>query len=177
MSLRHDAAIVAAHLTIELERFASEAGGGAVATVGELTLEPGVINVIPGGARLSLDNRAPPQGVIDAIESQARRFVTEMAERRGVTATIEERQRVKPTVLDPRVIESLAGGAAAAGVPWRRMISGAAHDTMCVAARVPSAMLFIPCRGGISHSPAEYASPADAALGAEVLLNAVIELS
>ena len=57
------------------------------------------------------------------------------------------------------------------------MASGAAHDTMCVAAHVPSAMVFVPCKDGISHSPAEAADPADAALGAEVILNAVRTLA
>ncbi len=57
------------------------------------------------------------------------------------------------------------------------MTSGAAHDTMCVASRVPSAMVFVPCRDGVSHSPAEYASAEDAALGVEVLLNAALELA
>jgi acetylornithine deacetylase/succinyl-diaminopimelate desuccinylase-like protein len=57
------------------------------------------------------------------------------------------------------------------------MPSGAAHDTMCVAPFVPSAMVFVPCRDGISHSPAEHAEPADAALAAEVVLNALVALS
>ena len=68
------------------------------------------------------------------------------------------------------------GGRAATGEPCTTMPSGAAHDTMCVAERVPSAMVFVPCTDGISHHPAEEADPADAALAAEIILNAIAAL-
>jgi allantoate deiminase len=177
MGLRHDAAIAAAQLTLELERLAIETGGGSVATAGELTLDPGVINIIPGRARLSLDVRAPDDAKISSIIGKAITAADELALSRGLQVTYRERHRMPSAVLDPGVIAALQRSVQASGAPWRRMISGAAHDTMCIASYVPSAMLFIPCRDGISHSPSEYASPADAALGVEVLLNAVIELS
>lgn len=88
-----------------------------------------------------------------------------------------ERQRVAPTPLDETVLGALADAATVSGERWRRMTSGAAHDTMCIAPLVPSAMVFVPCRGGVSHSPAEYASPADAAVAVEIVLNAALCLS
>lgn len=177
MRLRHDAAIAAAQLTLDLERLAIEAGGGSVATVGEMTLDPGAINIIPGRARLSLDVRAPDDTKISSIVQKAITAADELALTRGLQVTYRERHRMPPAVLEPGVIAALERRVQATGAPWRRMISGAAHDTMCIASHVPSAMLFVPCRHGISHSPSEYASPANAALGVEVLLNAVIELS
>jgi len=177
MGLRHDAAIAAAQLTLELERLAIEAGGGSVATVGEMTLDPGAINIIPGRARLSLDVRAPNDTKISSIVQKAITAADEFAMSRGLQVTYRERQRMASAVLEPGVIAALERSVQATGAPWRRMISGAAHDTMCIASHVPSAMLFVPCRHGISHSPSEYASSANAALGVEVLLNAVIELS
>jgi allantoate deiminase len=177
MGLRHDAAIAAAQLTLELERLAIEAGGGSVATVGEMTLDPGAINIIPGRARLSLDVRAPNDTKISSIVEKAISAADELALSRGLQVTYRERHRMPPAVLEPGVIAALERSVQATGAPWRRMISGAAHDTMCIASHVPSAMLFVPCRHGISHSPSEYASPANAARGVEVLLNAVIELS
>jgi len=177
MGLRHDAAIAAAQLTLELERLAIEAAGGSVATVGEMTLDPGAINIIPGRARLSLDVRAPDDTKISSIVQKAITAADEFAMSRGLQVTYRERQRMPPAVLEPGVIAALERSVQATGAPWRRMISGAAHDTMCIASHVPSAMLFVPCRHGISHSPSEYASSANAALGVEVLLNAVIELS
>jgi acetylornithine deacetylase/succinyl-diaminopimelate desuccinylase-like protein len=82
-----------------------------------------------------------------------------------------------PTPLDDRIVGALERAAASTGEPFMRMHSGAAHDTMCVAARVPSAMVFVPCRDGISHHPDEEADPADAALAVEIILGAVVELT
>jgi len=177
MGLRRDAMIVAAHCAIELEQLVSTAGGGAVGTVGELTLAPGVINAVPGHARLSLDIRAPDADAIDAIASETLRRITELADDRSLRIGYQERQRVAPVTLDQQVIATLRAAAAATGTPWRTMISGAAHDTMCIAQRVPSAMVFIPCRDGVSHSPTEHASAADAAVGIEILLNAAVQLA
>ena len=177
MALRRDAMIVAAHCAIELEQLASAAGGGAVGTVGELTLAPGVINAVPGHARLSLDIRAPDGDAIDAIASETLRRITELAESRNLRIGYRKRQRVAPVTLDQRVITTLRDAAAATGAQWRTMISGAAHDTMCIAQRVPSAMVFIPCRHGVSHSPTEHASAADAAVGIEILFNAAVQLA
>ena len=72
---------------------------------------------------------------------------------------------------------ALEEAAAASGEPFTTMISGAAHDTMCVADRVPTAMVFVPCRDGLSHTPEEDADPADAALGVQVMLGAISALA
>ena len=74
------------------------------------------------------------------------------------------------------MVAALEAAAAATGEPFTTMISGAAHDTMCVADRVPTAMVFVPCRDGLSHTPEEDADPADAALGVEVILGAISAL-
>jgi allantoate deiminase len=177
MGLRSDAAVVAAHCTLELERLAREAGGGLVGTVGELELDPGAINIIPGRARLSLDIRAADQSAIDAVADALVRHATEVAQARGARAICHERQRVAPVTLDEHVIACLTRATRATGAPWQPIVSGAAHDTMLVARRVPSAMLFVPCAAGVSHSPAEHASTDDAALGVEILLNAACELA
>ncbi len=81
------------------------------------------------------------------------------------------------TAVDEHVVDALEAAAKASGEPYMAMHSGAAHDTMSIADRVPSAMVFVPCKDGISHSPEEDADPADAALGAEVILNAIRTLS
>ena len=79
--------------------------------------------------------------------------------------------------MDERIVAALEAAAQATGEPYLRMHSGAAHDTMCVADRVPTAMVFVPCVDGISHHPAEQADPADAALAAEIILNAIRSLT
>jgi allantoate deiminase len=101
----------------------------------------------------------------------------ERAAARDQPVQVTERQRVEPAPMDPAVVAALEAAAAASGEPWRRMPSGAAHDTMMVARRIPSAMVFVPCVDGISHSPAESADPADAALGVEVILAAAQRLA
>ena len=90
-----------------------------------------------------------------------------------MTAEFRERQTLPATPLDPTIVTALQAAAAETGEPHMSMHSGAAHDTMCVAERVPSAMVFVPCKDGISHHPAEDADPADAALAAEIILNAI----
>jgi allantoate deiminase len=177
MGLRRDAAIVAAEFMLEVERLAIEAAGGSVATVGEVGLDPGVINIIPGRARLSLDVRAPSDAKVGSIVEKAVAAADKLALGRGLQASYRERHRMPSAALEPGVIAAIERSVRGTGARWRRMMSGAAHDTMCIASHVPSAMLFVPCRHGISHSPNEYASPADAALGVEVLLNTVMELS
>lgn len=148
-----------------------------VATVGELVWEPGLINVVPGHARLGIDVRGPDAVERDFVIEEALRIVGTGAEVAGVTIDYTERNRVAPTPMDGAVVDALDHAATASGAPHRRMTSGACHDTMHFAPHVPSAMLFVPCRDGISHSPAEHAEPADAALGTEIILNALLALA
>ena len=177
MDLRLDPTLPLAETIIELERLARAAGGGTVGTVGELEADPGLINAIAAEVRLSLDIRGPDDDLFQGVARDIGTFATAAAERRGMTAAVTLRQTLAATRLDPAVVGALEEAAAATGEPANTMHSGAAHDTMCVAARVPSAMVFVPCRDGISHHPAEHAEPADAALAAEIILNAIVALT
>jgi hydantoinase/carbamoylase family amidase len=177
MDLRLDPTLPLAETIVELERLARAAGGGTVGTVGELEADPGLINAIAAEVRLSLDIRGPDDDRFQGVARDIGAFATVAAERRGMTADVTPRQTLAATRLDPGVVAALEEAAAATGEPAMTMHSGAAHDTMCVAARVPSAMVFVPCRDGISHHPAEHAEPADAALAAEIMLNAIVALN
>ena len=177
MDLRLDPTLPLAETIIELERLARAAGGGTVGTVGELEADPGLINAIAAEVRLSLDIRGPDDELFQGVARDIGAFAKSAAERRGMTADVTQRQTLAATRLDPRVVGALEEAAAATGEPAITMHSGAAHDTMCVAERVPSAMVFVPCRDGISHHPAEHAEPADAALAAEIMLNAIVALT
>ena len=176
MNLRLDPTLPLAETIVELERLARAAGGGTVGTVGELEADPGLINAIAAQVRLSLDIRGPDDDRFQGVARDVGAFATVAAERRGMTADVTPRQTLAATRLDSGVVAALEEAAAATGEPAMTMHSGAAHDTMCVAARVPSAMVFVPCRDGISHHPAEHAEPADAALAAEIMLNAIVAL-
>ena len=173
MDFRLDVAPVAARLILEVERLAHEAGDGTVGTVGEVELQPGIINVVPGRARLSLDTRGVVEEGFQSVAGDVESFAQAAAAERGLTATYRQRQTLPVTPMDERIVAALEEAATATGEPFMLMPSGAAHDTMSVAQHVPTAMVFVPCRDGISHAPEEEADPADAALGAEVILAAI----
>ena len=177
MDFRQDAGLVMAECVLELERLAKEAGNGTVGTVGEIELRPNLINAVPGEARFSLDIRGVNEESFHGVARDIAAFAREAAEKRGMNAAYSQRQALPVTPLDQRVVNALESAAEASGEPYASMNSGAAHDTMSIAERVPSAMVFVPCKDGISHAPEEDADPADAALGAEVMLNAVRTLT
>src|ERR687894_820902 len=172
MNFRQDAGLVAAECMLELERLAREAGKGTVGTVGEMELRPNLINAVPGRAKFSLDIRGVDEEGFRGVARDIAAFAGEAAQRRGMTAEYAQRQTLPATPLDGRVAGALEEAAEGSGEPYMTMHSGAAHDTMSIADRVPSAMVFVPCVNGISHSPEEDADPADGALGAEVMRTA-----
>ena len=177
MDFRQDAGLVAAGCMLELERLAREAGGGTVGTVGEMELKPGLINAVPGQARFSLDIRGVDEDAFRGVARDIAAFAERAAGERSMTAEYVQRQTLSATQLDRDIVAALKEAVEATGVPYMSMHSGAAHDTMSIADRVPSAMVFVQCEDGISHSPEEDADPADAALGAEIMLNAIRTLS
>lgn len=176
MDMRCDTAVVAAKSIIELERLARAAGSATVGTVGEIEVEPGLINAIPGRTRISLDIRGPVDEIVHGVVRDIAAFAEKTASEGGMTATYRQRQTVPATPMDERIVSALQASGAATGEPGTTMISGAAHDTMCVADRAPTAMLFVPCKDGLSHTPVEDADPADAAVGVEVMLGAIRSL-
>jgi hydantoinase/carbamoylase family amidase len=176
MDLRLDPTLVLAETIQQLEQLARSAGNGTVGTVGEIEVDPGLINAIASRVRFSLDIRGPVDEAYRGVARDVAQFASASAERRGMLAVHSERQTLPATPMDERIVGALVDAATATGERFRRMHSGAAHDTMCVADRVPTAMVFVPCKDGISHHPAEDASPADAALAAEIILTAIRSL-
>jgi hydantoinase/carbamoylase family amidase len=177
MDLRLDPTLPMAETIVELERLGRAAGEGTVGTVGEIEVDPGIINAIAARSRFSLDIRGPVDDHYRGVARDIAAFAEQAAERRGMRVEFTERQNLPATPMDDRIVDALETAAQATGEPFMRMHSGAAHDTMCVADRVPTAMVFVPCVDGISHHPAEDADPADAALAAEIILNAVRALT
>ncbi len=176
MEFRLDPGVVAAECISELERLARSAGKGTVGTVGEIDFSPGIINVVPGQARFSLDIRGPDEAAFNGVARDIAVFAESAAAGRDLQISYDLRQTLPATRMDPTIVAALESAASATGEPFRTMPSGAAHDTMCVADRVPSAMVFVPCKEGISHAPDELADPADGSLAAEIMFNAIREL-
>lgn len=175
MDFRVDAAIPAAETILEVERLANEIGKTTVGTTGELETHPCLINVVPGSVRVSLDTRSVTGGHVE-LRDRIVPYAKERAEARGVGFEWIERQALPITPMDDGIVEALRQEAEATGEPFMVMPSGAAHDTMCVADKVPTAMVFVPCVDGLSHTPLEDSDTRDAALAAEIVLGAIIAL-
>jgi allantoate deiminase len=170
MNLRRDALAGAAECALAVERVARE-HAELVGTVGRLEAKPGAINVIPGEAMFTIDVRAPEDslrnGAVAAIGSHIRRISKE----RRLECAIETLQEFGVTACAPRLMAQMDAAVARQGFKVRRLPSGAGHDGMALGAITDICMLFVRCKGGVSHSPLESITPADAAAGANVLLD------
>ncbi|HEX5785600.1 MAG TPA: 2-oxo-4-hydroxy-4-carboxy-5-ureidoimidazoline decarboxylase [Burkholderiaceae bacterium] len=159
MDRRRDAACAVAELALYLEQRAAQdgpAGEGVVATMGQLQVPNGSINVVPGACRFSLDIRAPSDAQRNAVERDVLQKLQHVCERRGLTHTLEETLRAAAAPSDPAWQTRWEAAVAALGLPVFRMPSGAGHDAMKLHELMPQAMLFV--RGensGISHNPLE----------------------
>lgn len=172
--LRHDAGYAAAACVAFLrEQVVGAAPETTLATVGSLRLEPDLINVIPRRATFTVDLRDPDEQRLQTAERRLADFLATLAEREGVTVETEQLVRFEPVVFDAALADRIQAAAQRRGLPHRRMTSGAGHDAQMLARIAPSAMIFVPSRGGISHNPREHTDDDQLALGAQVLLDVV----
>ncbi len=144
-------------------------------TVGRIEVAPNAPNSVANRARFSIDFRHPDAAVLAARGDAVAGVV--QAALRTTTAEVAQTSHAPPTAFDPAVVALIERAAAELGLRHRRMPSGAGHDAQFVAPLCPSGMIFVPCRGGISHNPAEYASPAQLAAGTRVLAATLAELA
>lgn len=168
MGLRRDALAAAAEAVLLVERIATREG--IVGTVGALSVAPGVGNVIPGLVSFSVDLRAPLAGPRDAAEQEFRDGLAALCARRGIGQEVKTVQQLAPCLCDETAQRLLAGAIMAQGGRAFSLASGAGHDAMSMAALCPVAMLFIRCRDGVSHNPAEHVTPEDVDAAAKVML-------
>lgn len=176
MTERRDALGGAAECVLAVEaRCRGE--GHLVGTVGRIHAHPGAVNTVPGVVRFSLDLRAPDDAQRCAARADIETACERIAVRRRLGLGITPLHEAGAVPCDPGLTALIAEAIAAEGHPLLAMPSGAGHDGMAVAAIAPIAMVFVRCRGGISHNPAEFASPADIEAGARVLLRAIRSFS
>jgi allantoate deiminase len=162
MALRRDALAAAAEISMALEAIAREgAADFTVGTVGKLAVSPGASNVVPGEVELSVDLRSQTDAVRDRALERFQDAATEIAVRRGVRLAIETLHHQGATACDAALQGQLARAVEAGGGRPVRLPSGAGHDGQAMAGLCPIAMLFVRCKGGISHNPAEFASIED----------------
>jgi ureidoglycolate amidohydrolase len=179
---RRDALCAAAEVILSLERYtlaANTTSGGSdtVATVGTCAVFPGAVNSVPSRVRLEVDIRDTDPARRESVMRSVRHDCTEIAARRGVTITEELVNADDPARSSSHIVTVLEEICAELAVTPKKMVSRAYHDSLFMARVAPIAMVFIPCRGGVSHRPDEYAATGDIALGARVLALALARLA
>jgi N-carbamoyl-L-amino-acid hydrolase len=175
MHLRKNALLGAARLVEKVEAIARAHAPFAVTTVGSMRVKPNSPNVVPGEVFLTVDLRHPETAVLDLMEGELHAAFDAACEPLDLgvgTARIWDQH---PVAFDPRCVAAVRRAAERSGFKVRDMVSGAGHDAAYLARVTPTAMIFVPCRGGISHNEAEFSSQEQCAAGAQVLLQAVLD--
>lgn len=175
MNLRHDALNAAAELALSVER--SAIAEGVVGTVGQFSVRPGAVNVIPASAECSLDLRSIDDDVLARVLSDIQATSRAAGDRRGVAVDWDVYHRAEARHCAPRFLALFEHAVAERGLPVRVLPSGAGHDAMLMANITDMAMLFVRCKGGISHNPGEFVSAEDAEIAVDTVLIALEELA
>jgi N-carbamoyl-L-amino-acid hydrolase len=177
MPVRADALMGFAEFALAIEAIARAEGPDGVGTIGVAEAFPASRNTIPGEVRFTLDIRHPDLAGLDRMDGAVTAAAQRIEAARGVTIAIDRFWRKDPVVFDPRIAGAVKQAADDLGLPNRPITSGAGHDAVLTASVVPSAMIFVPCKDGISHNEVESATQADCAAGADVLLRTVLALA
>ncbi len=173
MALRRDALLAASRLVVQVNRVAKDFPDNARATVGHMRVSPNSRNVVPGRVDMTIDVRNARDETLTAMVDDIRRSARVVAADCGVVIEIREVLYFAPSRFDPKLVASVRDAAATLGLSCRDIVSGAAHDAVYINRIAPTAMIFVPCAGGLSHNELESALPEDLTAGANVLINVV----
>lgn len=184
---RRDALCAAAELILSVERHtlsanaaaksASQSGVDSVATIGTVAVHPGAVNSVPSRVTLMLDIRDTDVARRDRTMAALRADIRDIQSRRHVTITESQINADLPAISDPHIVATLESICQLESISYKKMVSRAYHDSSFMARVAPIAMLFIPCRAGVSHRPDEYATPESIALGTRILALALAKLA
>lgn len=175
---RRDALCGAAEMAVRIERLAHDsASSDLVATVGRFDVHPGAVNSIPAEVRFTIDLRDIDLATREPCRRAIEAACQSIADRRSLTMELRTINADPPAASDPFVISAMRSACQQANIPHRTMISRAYHDSLFMAQVAPMGMLFIPCRGGVSHRPDEFSSPAEIATGVQILSQTLAELA
>jgi len=174
MHLRKDAMLAAAQLTLEVNRIGTTFPDSPRGTVGHMQVKPNSRNVIPGEVRMTVDLRNARDTTLLAMKDHLGEAVKAIAQQRRVSIDMKEVVYFPPSEFAPELVERVRAAAERLGLSHRDIVSGAAHDAVYLARVAPTAMVFVPCEGGISHNEIENARPEDLAAGCSVMLEAVL---
>ena len=175
---RHDALAAASEIILAAEAAAKSTGAiDTVATVGMCDVFPGAVNSVPSRVKLSLDVRDTDLARRDAVLARIASVSDEVCGRRGVRMVLEIVNADAPAASDGTVLNAITRACERCAITHKSMVSRAYHDSLFISRVAPMAMIFIPCRNGVSHRPDEYASPEDIARGVLVLARTLAELA
>ena len=177
MNLRRDPMYVAAEIVVIARSIATEFGGSQVATVGSINLHPNLVNVVPATATMTVDLRNTDDRQLQKSENELLERAHRFATAEGVERTSRSLARFEPVEFDERVGDRIENLAMKSELATRRMPSGAGHDAQMMARICPTGMIFVPSWEGISHNPAEHTEPEDLVAGAQLLADAMLELT
>jgi beta-ureidopropionase / N-carbamoyl-L-amino-acid hydrolase len=177
MPLRRDALATLSEIVLAMESIAKKHGPKAVGTIGEAVIASPSRNVIPGEIAFTVDCRSADAAIMDALDKDLRAAIGEIAGRRKVEVALDLVWRKPPTHFDPKLVDAVENAAKALGYSHRRITSGAGHDACNLNTKMPAAMVFVPCKDGISHNELEDATQADCTAGANVLMHTVLALA
>ncbi len=173
-SARKDALVCAARIVDLVDRMMRARGEDGRGTVGQLVVSPNSRNVVPGEVRFSVEFRHPDAAEVDRLDAQFPREAGFIARDCGVKLELTQLFKLPAQPFDPACVDLVRQGAAKLGYSAREIVSGAGHDAVYVARHVPTAMIFTPCKDGLSHNEAESIQPEEAEAGAQVLFEAVL---
>jgi len=175
MAVRRDALVGAAAIVLAVNRIGHEFQPGACATTGMIVSRPNSRNVIPGAVFLTVDLRHPDDARLAEMDTALRDAAGAAADATGLDLALEQIWSFDATPFDAQCVAAVRGAAQAAGLAHMDIVSGAGHDAIYMAGVAPTAMIFVPCKDGISHNEIESATPEDIAAGGQVLLQAMLE--
>jgi N-carbamoyl-L-amino-acid hydrolase len=173
-STRKDALVCAARIIDLVDRMMRARGEDGRGTVGQLLVSPNSRNVVPGEVRFSVEFRHPSDAEVDVLDSEFPPAAQAIAEACGVKLELTTLFKIPAQPFDPGCVDLVRQGAAKLGYSTREIVSGAGHDAVYVARHVPTAMIFTPCKDGLSHNEAESIQPEEAEAGCQVLFEAVV---
>jgi allantoate deiminase len=173
---RKDALVAAATCVLQLEGLANGIGEHTVITVGRIHAKPNAINVIPAEVDFTIDFRSPGDEILAEGDERIHHLVQQTCERRGLKHTVEMTESAPAVEMDLHLCERLKRSAAKLGIDSPPAVSGALHDAAVIAPHLPTAMVFVASRDGISHNPAEFSRVEDLALAARVIEGIVSEV-
>jgi beta-ureidopropionase / N-carbamoyl-L-amino-acid hydrolase len=174
METRRDALLAASRLVVEVNRIATTFPDYARGTVGQMQVMPNSRNVVPGEVRMSTEFRSAADETLSAMVEEYARVAKTLEAACRVSIEIREVVYFPPSKFAPELVGSVRDAARALGFSHRDIVSGAGHDAVYLSRVAPTAMIFVPCEGGISHNEIESATPADLTAGCNVLLHAVL---